>query len=87
MSSTGGNRNKEQALADTYARACARLRTLEVRLMIAFLVQLSCDMCIEYWGNRNKKPALADTYVRACARLCTSSHLHCGCLDPSVLLP
>lgn len=31
MSSIGGSRSKEQALADTYARACARLRALEVR--------------------------------------------------------
>ena len=30
MSSVGGSRSKEQALADTYARACARLRALEV---------------------------------------------------------
>ena len=30
VSSIGGSRNKEQALADTYARACARLRALEV---------------------------------------------------------
>lgn len=30
MSSIGGSRSKEQALADTYARACARLRALEV---------------------------------------------------------
>ena len=30
MSSIGGSRIKEQALADTYARACARLRALEV---------------------------------------------------------
>ena len=32
LSSTGGNRSKEQALADTYARACTRLRALEVLL-------------------------------------------------------
>lgn len=31
MSSVGGSRSKEQALADTYARACARLRALEVQ--------------------------------------------------------
>lgn len=30
MSSIGGSRSKEQALADTYARACARLKALEV---------------------------------------------------------
>lgn len=30
VSSIGGSRSKEQALADTYARACARLRALEV---------------------------------------------------------
>ncbi|DBA94620.1 hypothetical protein WJX77_009861 [Trebouxia sp. C0004] len=29
VSSIGGSRSKEQALADTYARACARLRALE----------------------------------------------------------
>ena len=30
MSSVGGSRSKEQALADTYARASARLKALEV---------------------------------------------------------
>ncbi len=36
VSSIGGSRNKEQALADTYARACARLRALEVCALWSF---------------------------------------------------
>ncbi len=42
MSSIGGSRIKEQALADTYARACARLRALEVCLLLARGFGLVC---------------------------------------------
>ena len=43
MSSVGGSRSKEQALADTYARACARLKALEVQFHIN--VMLSAKYC------------------------------------------
>lgn len=43
MSSVGGSRSKEQALADTYARACARLKALEVQFHSN--VMLSAKYC------------------------------------------
>lgn len=49
MSSIGGSRSKEQALADTYARACARLRALEVCALRYFAcAQDSVNSCRQH---------------------------------------
>ena len=49
VSSIRGSSNKEQALADTYARACARLRALEVCALWYFACAWgSVDSCRQH---------------------------------------
>lgn len=56
MSSVGGSRSKEQALADTYARACARLRALEVLQSLSVWLLKSLPVCVAHavwqWASR-----------------------------------